>query len=131
MIINVVENEINMRLSNYLGVIEVLHQLILAYQSYKISFQDFILITKSICDEYDIKINDLYYQIINILNHFTRMRIIYTNKKSLYIIRSYRYIIRNYNKKKEIIKLFIDMNILKKNNINEPHIINAIMDYYM
>ncbi len=128
MIINVIENDINTRLSNYLGILEILRQLIESYYNYEIKYYEFIIISQVVCN--NVNLNLLLDDIIDILQQFVNMRIIYSSNKYHYIVTNYRFIIRKYKSRKFQLNNVI-VKILYKKNIHVSYISNLITDYYL
>lgn len=105
MIINVIENDINTQLMYYLGVVDILGELIKLYKNGDIKYLDFIIIAKYYSKKY--KIEYLYNNIINILKTFPRVNIVYKNNSLNFIIKNYKFIInKHYYKQKKYLQIY-------------------------
>jgi hypothetical protein len=116
------------KLKYYLDIITTLVNFINLYKNYKITYPIFINETKILC--YDIKINDLYSNILKILNSFPGTNVLYKDNDYNFIICNYKFIIRQYKKRKIILTNVIFYILLKK-NINIDGIIFNISDYLL
>ena len=79
MYIEVLETDNTKKLENYLGIIELLILYVNYYNNYQLQYKELIESTKILCK--DIKLDNLYNEIIRLLKTFPDTQIIYKKDK--------------------------------------------------